>query len=695
MNTILKKSLSSILAFTLLSTTAIYTSYANTLTVFAAEPTALKSENISFEYITTVYNGQARKPKITVTSNGAALTENVDFTVSYPNDCINAGVKTVSISGKGNYAGSFSATYKIEPLDVSKSSVEFSATAEPCYYNGFGQVPDFTVKANGITIPNDSYTTAFSNNINASKNAACEFTFGGNFTGKRTAEFTISKTERDNIDVEIYAKPGERITYDLTSLLPEGASFGTPKYFYLDFPDDGRPVIAFNELSFTCGKLDSDTSISVPVTGAKNFGDFYVNVYLTKSDKIIPKLVIKPIVREYNGKEVDPGELPAAGCYAEVNGTKIEGKWTFWRPVSGEPHTAVPCVFLFEPSDERYVSVDGIVFVTTNKLTAKDFSAQLNNNQVALGKMPILTVSGVPEERKDRLRIECSAPEDFSYTEYHSPYLQEETELRYRLSFPYISGVYTVTALLPEDSFHAAAKASCTITVGDYVPPEEQIPDKVTTAEELSAMISAAPTNGFITAEGMRSISKELITAAAAKRLTLEVKLNDTYTWVFKTEKLNSSLNLNLGSAAIPSVLTEKIGGTTACAFTVNEKNLGSDAELRVTLKNTSDRYASLFYYNTNGTLDFVSCARIEADKTVDLPLQNSGKYIVITDNETKLPGDSDNNNVLTLSDIGDFLRMYINSKFSDLEWKFDINHDGFIRIDDISALLNQYINKK
>lgn len=698
MNIFFKKALSYVLTISMFSAAlgAVKTAYAEETdtSVSRAQTTELKSENISYEYVSAVYNGQAQKPKVTVRSNGAALTEGTDYTVSYPEDCTNAGVKTVSISGIGNYSGNFSATYLITSLDVSGEDVEFSAAAQPCVYSGLEIIPDFTVKANGITIPSDCYTVKCSNNIKASAGAVCEFTFKGNFAGKRQTAFTISKAARDDIDIEIPARPGERITYDLSALLPDGARFDTPRYFSLSFPDGGKPTIAFNELRLTCGDLTSSSTVSIPVIGADNFTEFYVNFYFEKNEKIVPTLVMKPIIREYNGKEITADDIISAGCYAEVNGVKIDGEWTVWRSTSVEPHTALPCSVTFDPSDERYASVEGVAFITIDKVHAKNFSVVVNRDRVELGKNPILTVTGYPEERKDELCIECDKPDGFSFTEYHSPY-QNESELRFKLDFPYNDGIYTVTASLPEDKYNSAVSGSCTITVGDYVPPEEQIPDKVTTDSELSEMISAAPMNGFITAEGMRSVSKANIAAAAAKRITLEVRLNDTYTWVLKTEKLNTALDLKLGSAAIPVVLTEKIGGVSACSFTISEKNLSADTELRVTLNNSQKNgFANLFYYNSNGELDFVSCARVEADNTAELTLAGSGKYVVITDTETKMFGDIDNNRVFNLQDITTLLNAYVNNRYSPGKlYKYDINRDGEFRLNDITALLSYYVN--
>ena len=75
--------------------------------------TAILSENIRLEYISTEYNGEEQKPRVIVTSDGEQLIEDTDFTVRYSTNCTNAGKKTIIITGKGNYSGHFSTTYMI------------------------------------------------------------------------------------------------------------------------------------------------------------------------------------------------------------------------------------------------------------------------------------------------------------------------------------------------------------------------------------------------------------------------------------------------------------------------------------------------------------------------------------------------------------------------------------------------------
>lgn len=707
MNNLLKTTLSSVLAASLLS---VSMNFSGAAAAFADENSAsadgsaasevnkteLRSENIKFEYLSTVFNGKTQTPAVTVSSGGKTLVEGTDFSVSYPEDAVNAGLKTLSVSGLGSYSGSFSATYRILPLDVSGSDVQFTAVADPCTYNGFARTPEFQLAANRVNIPGTNYTKNYSNNVNASDKAVCEFIFNGNFTGKRTAEFTISKAKHDDLDLEIpldlaAANGAYNFTYDLSRLLVQGAHFGAPVYSPWDFPN-GDPTVAFNELRCTVCDSVNNVVVSVPVLDADNFVQFSVNFYFKDSKKICPKLFIAPIIHEYDGEPVSGDEFEKSGCYAYVNGNRISGRWIFWKEQSGEPHTASASSFTFEPDDPAYESVDSVVFITVNKIAAPSISVRLNRDSVEVGVDPILTVSGVPDELLDQLKIECSPlPEQFSFEEYPT-----RSSPKFKLSLPYERGIYTITASIPGDDYRLTAEASAEINVGKYVPPEQQITDKVTTAEELAELIAAAPVNGFVTAQGMRSLSEASLQAASQKRLTLEIKLNDTYTWILRTADVpadTSSLDLELGSAAIPAVLTERIGGTVVNSFTVSGKNFDDFAELRITMKNSKlDKFANLFFYNSNGELEFDSCMRIESDNTVKFPVTKSGKFVIITDSETKLPGDLDNSGKLELNDVTYLLRAYINDDFSTDLYKFDIDLDGKFTLYDVTKLLRIYL---
>ena len=60
------------------------------------------------------YTGKALTPAVTVTFDGATLTENTDYTVAYANNT-KIGTATVTVTGKGNCTGTATATFKIKP----------------------------------------------------------------------------------------------------------------------------------------------------------------------------------------------------------------------------------------------------------------------------------------------------------------------------------------------------------------------------------------------------------------------------------------------------------------------------------------------------------------------------------------------------------------------------------------------------
>ena len=70
------------------------------------------------------YNGKVQKPSVTVKdSKGKTLKNGTDYTVSYSSGCKNVGRYTVKVTLKGNYSGSKSLTYNINPKGTSVSKV--------------------------------------------------------------------------------------------------------------------------------------------------------------------------------------------------------------------------------------------------------------------------------------------------------------------------------------------------------------------------------------------------------------------------------------------------------------------------------------------------------------------------------------------------------------------------------------------
>lgn len=138
---------------------------------------------------TQTYDGSQKRPSITVTSAGKTLTEGTDYTVEYANN-VNAGTATVTITGKGSYTGSKSATFTILPATITSVAPQTSAFV----YDGQAKEPAVTVKAGSANVPASGYDVEYASNINAGT-ATVTVTGKGNYTGSKSANFQISKAQ--------------------------------------------------------------------------------------------------------------------------------------------------------------------------------------------------------------------------------------------------------------------------------------------------------------------------------------------------------------------------------------------------------------------------------------------------------------------------------------------------------------------
>ena len=705
MNKFLKSALAIILAASL-SIPAYSAGAANAFAASADKPVnspnsnEITGKNVSLEYKNVSYNGSVNKPTVLVSANGAALSENTDFIVTFPEDCVNAGEKTVKINGIGSYTGEVFVTYKIEPLDCSDKNTGVRVTVPRCVYSGAAITPDITVTAGALTLKKDiDYTLSFRNNVNASSSekAACDIVFSGNFSGKRTVLFNIEKAPSEDFELELKVNPGKSFVLDLSAMKPADAVFGAPRYSPEEFTADNKPKIAFNELRFTLDPNDRGGAvITIPVTNMKNYADYDLYFYVVPAEKEIPKLTVKPITKEYDGKAVSENILYENGSYAEVGGEKISGTWYFWDKLPTEPCEKKTYAVTFVPDDEKYETVDGVAVVTISKIKLGNFSITPRRENIAIGDYGYLSVKGIPEGVSGSLTVSSSGMGEmfFSITEIKS---SKSNVREYEVQFPIRDALYTFTAEFGGNEHYAPCTAECSIKVGEPILPEDQQPEKITTAEELAQMIANAAEGSSIKAEGMRTIPAELVSAAAEKKLVIEMKLNGNYTWIVDTAKMSdrAALDLNITSAVIPFVLLEQVGGEKGRSFNVSAKNLGSGASIKVNASSSfakgTKTFANLFLYNTDGELEFVSCAEVDGNAEAVLHIEKNGKYAVVIDKVTKMPGDCNSDCKINVKDATALLvaLAYATEPLSVQEFPtYDFNKDGKINVKDVTALL-------
>ena len=172
------------------------------------------------------YTGSPIVPELTVKDGETALSKDTDYTVKYRNN-LNAGTATVTLTGKGNYAGSVEIKFNITAKALTASMVRDIAAQT---YTGSPIVPELTVKDGETALSKDTdYTVKYQNNLNAGT-ATVTLTGKGNYSDSVSKTFTIKQkdvtAQRDATDIQVVVDKG---TFDAPTF---GDVTGTLTYSY-------------------------------------------------------------------------------------------------------------------------------------------------------------------------------------------------------------------------------------------------------------------------------------------------------------------------------------------------------------------------------------------------------------------------------------------------------------------------------
>ena len=116
-----------------------------TITPKSVDPEAGKGMSVG-KLPDVTYNGKSQKQKPEVKDGNTLLTEGIDYTLMYSKDTTNVGTVTVTVEGKGNYAGEAEVTYGIMKRQVTLES----ASASKVYDGTPLTKPEVTVGGDGF-----------------------------------------------------------------------------------------------------------------------------------------------------------------------------------------------------------------------------------------------------------------------------------------------------------------------------------------------------------------------------------------------------------------------------------------------------------------------------------------------------------------------------------------------------------------
>lgn len=186
-----------------------------------------------------LYTGSDIRPSLTVTVNNVTLIQNVDYNVSYSNNR-REGTATVTITGKGNYTGTKTTTFRIIAKNISNTTVSSIDTQR---YTGKDICPSVTVQIGStVLVRNVDYTLTYRDNRSPGT-ASITINGAGAYTGSKTVTFKIAQPSLSAATVKISATP----TYNGEEKLPRvtvklyGETLEEDEDYELDYRNNVKP----------------------------------------------------------------------------------------------------------------------------------------------------------------------------------------------------------------------------------------------------------------------------------------------------------------------------------------------------------------------------------------------------------------------------------------------------------------------
>lgn len=333
-------------------------------------PAALTEDSVTLAEDSFTYDGSAKTPEVTVVLRDQTLVKDRDYTVAYANNT-DAGTATVTVTGKDNYAGTVTKTYRITAKTITGMTLTVEGNA---VYNGSAQTPDVTVRDGEKTLVKDTdYTVvSYAGNINAGE-AAVTVAGKGNYQGQLKETFTIAKANAGTVgdgSLTITNDWAKVYTVQLPALpaLNEPCRYGTIRYrvenvelgsYYDAGAARQASVSDSGVLTLPIQAVSSDQTGSVGTVTVKvssdNYEEITIKVAVNAVNKAVPtgEPTLSRTTLRY-GETLSAITLSGA---MKVGETEIPGRFS-WEEPNMLPNTAqYTAAWIFTPDDQEHYAV--------------------------------------------------------------------------------------------------------------------------------------------------------------------------------------------------------------------------------------------------------------------------------------------------------------------------------------------------
>ncbi|GAB6394054.1 MAG: hypothetical protein MdMp024_0366 [Bacteroidales bacterium] len=243
------------------------------------------------------WTGIAIRPALTITDGNRILILDTDYTVEYSGNT-NVGTATATIAGTGNYTGTASVQFTINPKPVADDWIE---TIPDQTWTGIAIRPAITVMDGGKTLILDTdYTVRYSDNTNAGT-ATVTVTGRGNYGGTATRTFGIIRLQ-------------VTIQESWIQTISDQTWTGSPVRPSLTIRDGSRTLILGTDYTVEYFGNTNEGTATVMVTGKGNYiGSATATFRIVRNRTVIQESWIQNISDQiYTGSKIEP-EVTVSG----------------------------------------------------------------------------------------------------------------------------------------------------------------------------------------------------------------------------------------------------------------------------------------------------------------------------------------------------------------------------------------------
>ena len=209
---------------------------------------------------------------------------------------------------------------------------------------------------------------------------------------------------------------------------------------------------------------------------------------------------------------------------------------------------------------------------------------------------------------------------------------------------------------------------------------------------DIGNYLSKLPENSSakISLNGKTTLPAEVISAIKDGKLAVEFVIDSAKSWVVCGDKIGTvsaaelaAFQGNADSSALRGVfgVDLRVGGTNV------------PAELKLYFREVfAGQFANVYKLN-GGVLEFQRCVKVGADGTAVIPgADAAGEYVVMVCEFSDLPGDADNDGVLSALDVSAILKEIVGKAKSANAAVCDFNGDGEVNALDAAAALKAVV---